>query len=98
MITNTRPGPVGSTRTTSSGMTCTVVSRTEWERPAPPAPNGSTRGGTDYGVTVIERKVWPQDGSIYAGRSYDTCWTYLGPDASYRDHVVIGHSDYPTPA
>lgn len=71
------------------------VSRTEWEHPAPPAPNGSSAGGTDYGVTILEQATWPQDGSVYAGRTYEQCWIWQGPDAKYRDHVIISHSQYP---
>lgn len=73
------------------------VSRVEWERPRPPAPNGSTGPGTDYGVTVKEQVTWPEDGSICAGRRYEQCWVYQGPDARYRQHVIISHSQYPAP-
>ena len=101
MITNTRPGPVGSTRTTSSGMTCTVVSRTEWERPAPPAPNGSTRGGTDYGVTVIELKSagraarlsWPRQVAIHLARELTGASLHtIGEAFGGRNHATVLHA------
>src|SRR5215510_11865428 len=73
------------------------VSRTEWERPAPPAPNGSSRGGTDYFVTVRRQVTWPQDGSLYAGRRYEDSTTWQGPSPDYRQHVVVAYSQYPAP-
>jgi len=74
------------------------ISRAEWERPRPPAPNGSTAGGTDYYVTVREQATWPADGSIYAGRRYEQSWTWIGPSADYRQHVVVSHATYPAEA
>lgn len=75
----------------------TEVSRVEWEAPVPPAPNGSTPAGTEYGVTVCEQMTWPDDGSIYAGRTYEQKWVRVGPSPEYRDHVVVHHSQYPAP-
>jgi hypothetical protein len=73
------------------------VARTEWESPRPPAPNGSTPAGTDYGVTVREQATWPDDGTVFAGRTYEQRWVYQGPGPEYRDHVVVSHSQYPAP-
>lgn len=73
------------------------VRRVEWETPRPPAPNGSTPAGTDYGVTIYEQMTWPQDGSKYAGRTYEQEWVKQGPGPEYRDHVILSHSTYPAP-
>jgi len=76
----------------------TEVSRHEYDRPRPPAPNGSTVGGTDYFVTIKSQTTWPADGSIYAGKRYERSMTWQGPSADYRQHVLVGMSDYPAPA
>jgi hypothetical protein len=73
------------------------TARHEWESPRPPAPNGSTGPGTDYGVTIWEQATWPQDGSTFAGWAYEQKWVRQGPGPGYRDHVIIGHSQYPAP-
>lgn len=75
------------------------VSRRTWSRSVPPAPNGSNprAGQMEYVTEVTTRRVWPADGSLYAGRSYDTVTRYLAsaPDAPM---VCIGMSQFPTPA
>ncbi len=73
------------------------VRRTEWSVPAPPAPNGSCPAHTDYYERVWERVTWPDDGSIYAGRTYEQQWTRIGPEKG-RYHVVTEHSQYPATA
>lgn len=75
-------------------ITATEVRRVSWSEPRPPAPNGSTVGGIDYYTAVYERYTWPQDGSIYAGKTYETKWIWIGPSPDYM-HVVVSHSNYP---
>lgn len=78
-------------------LTWREVSRVPWQSPRPPAPNGSTGPGTDYGVTVKEQATWPQDGSTFAGRTYEQCWVWQGPSPDFRQAVIISHSQYPAP-
>lgn len=73
----------------------TEINRVNWSAPRPPAPNGSTPAGIDWGVTIYTRKTWPQDGSCFAGITYETKMVYQGPSPEYRDHVLIHHSNYP---
>lgn len=72
----------------------TLVRESEWDRPAP-AHLGAPDGGHDYGLTRFFRRTWPQDGSQFAGITYEQRIAWQGPTPEYRTHVVIGHSDYP---
>ena len=70
------------------------VRRAEWSQPRPPAPNGSTRGGTDYWQAVYEQSTWPQDGSTFAGITYEQEWVRIGPEPGFYP-VIVRHSNYP---
>lgn len=70
------------------------VRRVRWSEARPPAPNGSCPGGTDYYERTWERVTWPDDGSTYAGRTYEQQWTRIGPEEG-RYHVITEHSTYP---
>jgi hypothetical protein len=72
------------------------VRRTQWSEPRPPAPNGSCPGGTDYFTAVWKQATWPQDGSQYAGITYEDEMTWIGPEPGFA-HAVVSHSQYPAP-
>jgi hypothetical protein len=72
----------------------TEVRRVCWSEPRPPAPNGSTVGGTDYYTAIYSRMTWAQDGGKYAGRTYEDKQIWIGPSPDYM-HVLVGHSNYP---
>jgi hypothetical protein len=73
------------------------VKTEQWSAPRPPAPNGSVSGGTDYFEAAYERVTWPDDGSIYAGITYEQKWVRIGPEPGFYP-VVVSHSQYPAPA
>jgi hypothetical protein len=69
------------------------VSRSESSAPAPYHPGAPK--STDHVTVVVLRAVWPQDGSRYAGKSYDRRETWMGP-AQGVCHVLVNSEDYPT--
>lgn len=81
-------------------MNYTTVAVETHTQPVPPAPNGSNprAGQPEYVTTVTQRGTWPEDGSIYAGRSYDRIKTYLSPEPPVGSHYgqLIGMHDFPT--
>lgn len=70
------------------------VRRAEWSAPRPPAPNGSCPPGTDYFTAVDRQATWPQDGSKYAGITYEDHMVWIGPEPGFQ-HTVVAHSQYP---
>lgn len=72
--------------------TATEVHRAEWSERR--GPMYGTPAGTDYYTAIYTRKTWPQDGSVYAGITYETKWVWIG-NGPGRRNVVVHHSDYP---
>lgn len=72
----------------------TVVRVVAWSQPRPPAPNGSSVGGTDWYQATYEQERWPQDGSVFAGIVYETQWVRIGPEPGFYP-VIVSHSNYP---
>jgi hypothetical protein len=56
--------------------------------------SGGATSAVVHRTTVLKRFTWPQDGSRYAGLTYEEHWSWSGPEAGYR-HVVTHHSEYP---
>jgi hypothetical protein len=69
-----------------------TVETVEWEQ-ARTAKYGCP-AGTDYYTRVIRRATWPQDGSIYAGITYEDNAVWIGPVKGMR-HVQASSSNYP---
>jgi hypothetical protein len=69
-----------------------LISEHEWDRPGVPH-LGNPVPGTDYGVTRVYRMTWPDDGTDFAGITYEKTMRWQGPSADYRDHVVTAHGE-----
>jgi hypothetical protein len=50
--------------------------------------------GTDYYTRIVQRATWPQDGSIYAGITYERNTVWIGPEKGMK-HVQVSSSQYP---
>ncbi|HZP49651.1 hypothetical protein [Actinocrinis sp.] len=68
----------------------TEVRRATWSEFST-APNGSS-SGTDYYTAIWTRRTWPQDGSSYAGHTYERKEIWIGPTPDYM-HVLVSLSE-----
>lgn len=73
-------------------LTWTEIHRESWSEHRPARFGGPA--GTDHFTTIYARATWPDNGSIYAGRTYEMRTTWIGPEQGML-HVVNRRDEYP---